>query len=303
MELIKQTNIDFVRQSRFFAALSALAVVLSIGLWLVRGFNLGIEFTGGTVMQVRVAEVAGPVDEGRLREATSELDVPDLTIVRVGSEADRTFLVSLSQAAEERRDLPVEIRKQLSERLGGPVELQRVESIGPRVGGELRRAGLLAFVFSWIAILVYVWFRFDLRYAPGGVIALIHDVVVTAGVFVLFRIEFDLNVLAALLVIVGYSINDTIVIYDRIRELMELRGSTNIESVVNQAVNQTLSRTLLTSGLTLLSVLAILIFGGPVLFGFALALTIGVLAGTYSTVYVASALLIFIERRLRPVAS
>jgi preprotein translocase subunit SecF len=191
----------------------------------------------------------------------------------------------------------------LSEKLGATVELQRVESVGPRVGKELRRDAIWATVFSCIAILIYVWFRFDLRFAPGAVLALIHDVLVTAGVFVAFGLEFDQNVLAALLIIIGYSINDTIVIYDRIREVLELRGGVHLEEVVNQAVNQTLSRTVLTSGATLVTVLAMLILGGPVLFGFALALTIGIVAGSYSTIYVASALLIWLERRFRRAAA
>jgi preprotein translocase subunit SecF len=303
MELIKSgTNIDFVGQSRIFALISLVVVVASVVLMLVRGFNLGIDFKGGTVLQVRVSEEAGPIEEGRIRSAVADLGEHDAVIIRFGPAADRSFLISVPKSAAENRDLAFDLRKGLEDSLAAGVELQRTESIGPRVGEELRRAGLEALLLSWVSILIYVWFRFDLRYAPGAVVALIHDVLITAGVFVLFGLEFNLQVLAALLVVVGYSLNDTIVIYDRIRENLELRGSTHLEEVVNVSVNQTLSRTLLTSLTTLVVVLAMLFLGGPVIRDFALALTIGVVVGTYSTIYVASALLILLERRRRAAA-
>jgi preprotein translocase SecF subunit len=174
---------------------------------------------------------------------------------------------------------------------------ERVESIGPVMGSEMRTDAIWAMIVSWALILLYIWARFDLLYAPGAVLALVHDVLVTAGFFAFFGLEFNLQVLAALLVIIGFSINDTIVIYDRIRENLEARGRVHLEDVVNQSVNQTLSRTLLTSLTVLAVVLALLFFGGPVIRDFALAMTIGVVSGVYSTVYVASALLIFLERR------
>jgi preprotein translocase subunit SecF len=297
MELLPRTQIDFVGQAHVFSWVSLALVFGSVVLMLTLGFNLGIDFAGGTVMQVRVAEPAGPVDEGDLRSAVSALGQPDAVIVRFGPAADRSFLIHVKESTQKRRELPIEVRDGLVEALGAEVELQRTESIGPRVGGELRIAALQALLISWALILVYVWFRFDLRYAPGAVAALVHDVLITAGIFVALGLEFDLQVLAALLVVIGYSLNDTIVIYDRIRENLELRGATHLESVVNDSVNQTLSRTILTSGTTLLVVTSMLVLGGPVIRGFALALAIGVVVGTYSTVYVASALLIFLERR------
>ena len=160
----------------------------------------------------------------------------------------------------------------------------------------MRQAGFSSIAIACFLILLYTWARFDLRYAPGAVLALLHDVLITAGVFVVFGLEFNLQVLAAVLVVIGYSLNDTIVIYDRIRENLELRGTTHLEDVVNQSINQTLSRTLLTSLTTLVVVGALLLFGGPVIRDFALAMMIGVSVGTYSTIYVASSLLILIER-------
>jgi preprotein translocase subunit SecF len=298
MELFKtKTHIDFVRQMPFMVAFSVIVIVLSLASMAVRGFNFSIDFEGGTVMEVQVPEAAGDVGEERIRDILQKLGQPDATIVRLGAPEDREFRISLRGSQEEDRDLTVTLLKGLNEALNTEVVAKSVESVGPRVGGELRRAGVTAIVLSWIGILCYVWFRFEWQYAPGAVLALVHDVCFTAGLFSIFGWEFDMNVLAALLVIIGYSMNDTIVIYDRIRETVSTRGTTELESVVNEAINATLSRTVLTSGLTQLVVVAILLVGGPVLRGFALALFIGILVGTYSSIYVASAVLIWLARR------
>jgi preprotein translocase subunit SecF len=298
MELIRPgTQINFVGQLRLCGYVSIALVVLSLVLMLVPKWNLGIDFAGGTVVQVQVPQEAGSIAEGRVRTAMGAIGYPDAVIVRFGAVEERSFRINVAASQAENRDLSVQILEGLSAELGATVVEQRIESIGPRVGQELRRAGFGALALSWGLILIYIWFRFDLRYAPGAVAALIHDVVITAGVFVGLGLEFNLQVLAALLVVIGYSLNDTIVIYDRIRENLEERGTTHLEDVVNQSINQTLSRTLLTSLTTLLVVTSLLLFGGPVLRDFALALLIGVSVGTYSTIYVASALLIYLERR------
>jgi preprotein translocase subunit SecF len=298
MQLIRpDTHIDFVGQSRICAAISIALVTGAILLTALRGFVLGIDFAGGSVLQVHVPESVGAIGEGRLRGILGGAGWGNAEIVRFGSPEERSFLISVSVSEEERRDLATQMLTALSDGLGTPVEAERIESVGPRVGAELRRNGIGALVLSWLLILLYIWFRFELRYAPGAVAALIHDVVITAGVFVLFGFEFNLQVLAALLVVIGYSLNDTIVIYDRIRENIELRGRTHLEDVVNQSVNQTLSRTLLTSLTTMLVVGALLVLGGAVIRDFALALLIGIVVGTYSTIYVASSMLIWLERR------
>ncbi len=298
MEFFKSgTRIDFVAKMPLCLVISAVLVVGSWALMLTKGFNFGIDFAGGTVVEVQVAEASGDVDEGRVRGALAELGFNDGSIVRVGAVEERTFRINLPASQEEDRDLSLKIVSGLSEKLGAPVEVRSVESIGPRVGGELRRTAFQAILLSWIGILLYIWFRFEWQYAPGAVVALVHDISITAGLFSLFGWEFDLQVLAALLVIIGYSINDTIVIYDRIRETVSVRGTSELESVVNEATNGTLSRTILTSGLTQLAVLAILVLGGPVLRGFSLALFIGIVIGTYSSIFVASALLIRLSRR------
>ena len=298
MELVRpDIRIDFVSQLRLCAALSLAALLVSVGLMLFRGFNLGIEFAGGTVIELRIPAAAGAVGEGALRSAMEGAGYEGTVVTRIGTPEERDFSVSLKRSQAEERDLSVNVESLLNQALGTEVEVRRVESIGPRVGSELRTAAAQALLISWGCILLYIWFRFDLRYAPGAVAALIHDVLITAGVFVLLGWEFNLQVLAALLVVIGYSLNDTIVIYDRIRENLEVRGTTHLEDVVNQSINQTLSRTLLTSLTTLIVVVAMVALGGPVLRGFAVALLIGVVIGTYSTIYVASALLIFLERR------
>ncbi len=307
MQLIRpDTHIDFVKQAGVCGSISAVLVLASLGLFLFKGPTLGIDFAGGTVVQIQVPEAAGAVDEGRIRTFVSEAGFPKGTVVRFGAVEERSFLVNLPVAEDRRRDVVVAVLEGISKGLGVEVVTHRIESVGPRVGRELTRAGITALLMSWIAILAYVWLRFEIRYAPGAVAALVHDVLLTAGVFVVLGLEFNLQVLAALLVVIGYSLNDTIVIYDRIRENIELRGRTHLEDVVNQSINQTLSRTVLTSFTTLLVVLALLILGGPVIRDFALALAIGVVVGTYSTIYVASALLILLERRFgrdRPAAT
>ena len=298
MQIVRpDTRINFVGQAKTCAAVSAAVVLAALVLMGVRGFVLGIDFAGGTVVQITVPEAAGAVDEGRLRSIVSDTGYPKSVVVRFGAAEEREFLISVPVSMEERKNLAAELIDALSKALAAPVVPQRIESVGPRVGAELRQNGILALLLSWALILVYIWFRFELRYAPGAVVALIHDVVVTAGVLVAFGLEFNLQVLAALLVVIGYSLNDTIVIYDRIRETIELRGRTHIEDVVNQSLNQTLSRTLLTSMTTLLVVIALLLLGGAVIRDFAFALMIGVVVGTYSTIYVASSMLIFLERR------
>ena len=304
MQLIKpDTQIDFMGQGRVLSLVSLAVVALVLVLMVTKGFNLGIEFVGGTMIQVQIPEEAGPVDEGRLRAALTELGHGGAVIVRFGEQASREFRIIVRESEEETEELSIGILDGLNEILGVTVVEQATESIGPRVGAEMRRAGFSSVAIACFLILIYTWIRFDMRYAPGAVLALLHDVLITAGVFVLFGLEFNLQVLAAVLVVIGYSLNDTIVIYDRIRENLALRGSTHLSDVVNQSINQTLSRTLLTSLTTLLVVAALLVLGGPVIRDFALAMMIGVIVGTYSTVYVASALLILIERHTQQSAT
>lgn len=317
-------KIDFLGRRRLWIAISIAVISAGIVAVFVRGgIPTGIDFAGGTEFQLRFDDGV-EVDEARLREVLRSEGFNDATVVRFGESDSAEFLVKF----KERPDAPDEpadaagdvegqvagaagdeitdgleantriarLEAQIRESIGGFVE-QRVEYVGPKVGADLRRDGANAMLLSTIAILIYIAFRFSSRYAPGAVVALVHDVLVTSGILVMMNIEFDLQILAALLAIVGYSLNDTIIIYDRIRENLESNPSGNLEAVLNQSVNQTMSRTILTSGTTLLAVLALLLFGGETIFPFSFTMLIGIVVGTYSSVFIAAPILLFLERR------
>jgi preprotein translocase subunit SecF len=290
------TRIDFIGRWKLCVGLSVALILVSAAALPLRGVRLGIDFAGGTEVQVRVEDPRRG-EEGPIRDALQGIGIAEPSVVRFGLRQGGEFLIRFRGALDEtdaNRLAP--LRDALTARVG-PVEIERVESVGPKVGAELRRDGALALGISFLLILIYVAFRFSSRFAPGAVVALVHDVLVTSGVWVLLGFEFDLRVLAALLTITGYSLNDTIVIYDRIRETLRVHTNVDLPEVVNRSVNATLSRTILTSGATLLSVLALWAVGGDVIRPFAIAMTIGIVAGTYSTVYIASPMLLLLEGR------
>jgi preprotein translocase subunit SecF len=295
-EIVKPgTHYDFLGKWKIALAVSLgllLASALAIPL---KGVKLGIDFAGGTEMLVRFAEESD-ADEAGIREILAAADAQDSEVVRFGDLGGKEFSVRFAGVPGEKGEHVDRLKASLEKRFG-EITVDRVEFVGPRVGAELRRDGVNALLLACALILVYVAFRFSARFAPGAVVALVHDVSITAGVFVLLGIEFDLRVLAALLAILGYSLNDTIIVYDRIRENMELRGTADLEEVLNLSVNQTLSRTILTSTTTMLAVLSLLILGGAVIRPFALAMAIGILVGTYSSVYIAAPVLLALERR------
>jgi preprotein translocase subunit SecF len=323
------THIDFIGRRHIAFAISALLLVAAVVAVPTRGIRLGIDFAGGTEVQL-LFDQSVDVDEGRIRTVLEACGVSEASVVRYGESGASEFLVrfaarsvELAADAGAQCPLPEGVQERLTQvaqetgadtenpgtaalidrlvsALGytiGPLQVQRVEYVGPRVGDELRRDGLLAIGIACALILVYIAFRFSTRFAPGAVAALVHDVGITAGIFVLFHLEFDLRVLAALLATLGYSLNDTIIIYDRIRENMELRTKHDLIDVLNRSVNQTLSRTLLTSLTTLGAVLALLFVGGEVIRPFALAMAIGVVVGTYSSIFIAAPMLLFLEQR------
>jgi len=327
------TKIDFIGKRNITFAVSALVLVVSVAAVGVKGVRYGIDFAGGTEMQVLFAADSG-ADEGAIRSVAGSCGVPEVSVVRYGETDQAEFLIRfrtddgevhasavagadcpltdadrarLAEAAEagggeggvgEKGELVDRLALALGNAVGA-VDVERVEYVGPRVGAELRRDGLYAMGIASLLILAYIAFRFSTRFAPGAVLALIHDVAVTAGVFVIFGMEIDLRVLAALLAILGYSLNDTIIIYDRIRENMELHTKHDLVEVLNLSVNQTLARTILTSGTTMVAVLALLAVGGEVIRPFAIAMTIGIVVGTYSSVFIAAPTLLFLENRLR----
>jgi preprotein translocase subunit SecF len=293
------TTFDFIGKWKMCVVGSLVVILLGVLAIPVRGLRWGIDFAGGTEVQVHFAEGA-TVDEGKVRDVVQRVGVGEPSVVRYG-EADATpeFLIRFQGAEEqgdEQNQIVDRIRTALSEEVGG-LTVDRVEFVGPKVGAELRRDGIKAMTIAFALILLYVAIRFTPQFAPGGVIALIHDVLVTCAIWVMLGQQFDLQVLAALLAIIGYSINDTIVIFDRIREVMGLHTSQDLPAVINQAVNETLSRTILTSGATMLAILALLLLGGEVIFPFAATMAIGVIAGCYSTVYIASPIMLLLSDR------
>ena len=295
-EIVKPgTHFDFIGRWRLCAAISAL-VLLAAGVALAtKGMRFGIDFSGGTQMIVHF-EDGESLDEQDIRDALTGAGLPDPDVVRFRDLGGSEFSIKLPGGPDEQGELADTVRGVLDERFGA-VRVEGIEFVGPRVGAELRRDGLNALLIACLLILGYVAFRFSARFAPGAVVALVHDVLITAGVFVILGVEFDLRVLAALLAILGYSLNDTIIVYDRIRENMGIRTKRALEDVINRSVNQTLSRTLLTSMTTLLAVGALLIFGGPVIRPFALAMMIGILVGTYSSVFIAAPTVLWLEQR------
>ncbi|RMG35252.1 MAG: protein translocase subunit SecF, partial [Gammaproteobacteria bacterium] len=285
MRLIKGgSTIDFMGKRRIALIFSIAAMLVAIGALLVRGLNLGIDFTGGTLIEVSYQE---DVDIAEVRKVLADAGIVHFSVQQFGTPRD--LLIRLrEQEGIERKALSNHVFQLLSKAADGKVQLRRVEFVGPQVGKELTEDGALAVLVALMAILIYVALRFEWRFAVGSVIALVHDVLFTLGLFALLQIEFDLTVLAAVLAVIGYSLNDTIVVFDRVREnFRKLRKGTP-EQIVNISLNETLSRTLMTSFTTILVLLALFFLGGEIIHAFAFALLVGILIGTYSSIYVAS---------------
>lgn len=295
MELIKpDVNIDFVGKCRYAAIVSVVLILVGFAALIMRGGpNYGVDFAGGTVAQVRFSS---PTDAATIKEVLVPEVLSSAMIQRFGDEQSE-FLIRAEETDDGLQGLRTALMQKLGEKYGADnVELRRIEMVGPQVGKDLRQKGLLAVVYAMIGILVYISWRFELRFAVGAVIALIHDVFLTFGAFSLFDKEIGLPVVAAFLAIVGYSLNDTIIVYDRIRENRGRYHDKSFSFLVNRSINDTLSRTILTSSTTLLVVLALFIFGGGVINDFAFALLVGIVVGTYSSVFIASAILLAWDR-------
>jgi preprotein translocase subunit SecF len=274
--------IDFMGQRKWAAWFSGLLILISLGSLAVRQLNWGLDFTGGTLVEVHYSATA---DLNAIRSTLEDKGFPGAIVVSFGSDQD--VLIRLPHGFTEQQGTA--LLAVLQESFAGEVELRRSEFVGPQVGDELREQGGLAMLLSLFLVTLYVAFRFQLRFALGAVLALVHDVIITLGFFSIIGMEFDLTVLAAILAIIGYSINDTIVVFDRVRENFRLLRRAEPAEVMNISVTETLDRTLATSGTTLLTVIALALFGGDMIFGFAIALLVGISIGTYSSIYVASA--------------
>ena len=289
LRIIKSsTNINFMRIKKLTLFVSTILFLLSLSLIFIKGLNLGIDFTGGTLIEVRFKE---NIDLNNLRTKMNKLNLGEIQLQTIGNENDIIFKV------QDNKNKQTETVQIIKESLNDQsVEYRRTEFVGPKVGSELVNAGIIAVIFSLIGILIYIWIRFQWNFALGAIIALIHDVVLTLGFFSVLQLEFNLATVAAVLTIAGYSINDTVVIYDRVRDSMRKYKQITFDEVINISLNSTLSRTLMTSLSTLLALIALLTFGGIVISSFIIALIWGVLIGTYSSIYVASPILTYLKK-------
>ncbi len=298
MELIKkQTHIDFMGKFKTALIFSALLILAGIASIAVQGgLKYGIDFEGGTLVQLKFPE-APAIDS--IRSVLKELKFEDSTIQEFGS--PDTILIRVERADGELQEMGSHIKSALEEKKGFTgIIIERVEMVGPKVGKDLRMKALLSILYAIIGIVIYISWRFELQYAIAAIIALLHDVLITMGAFSMLDKEFTLVIVAAFLTIIGYSLNDTIVVFDRIRENTRRKSKESLSDTINTSINQTLSRTLLTSGTTLLVVVALFFLGGEIIHDFSFALLVGVVVGTYSSIFIASVFLVYWESRAHP---
>lgn len=292
------TRFDFLGYFRWAAVLSGTLILVGLLSILVRGPNYGIDFAGGTLVHVRFTE---DVEISEVREALEPITSAEFTVQDFG--AVHEYLVRMPEADPElKKGLAQRVDEALSARFPGEgsFEILRVESVGPRVGKDLRQRAVLAVLAATVMMGAYIWLRFELRFGIGAAVALFHDVVITVGALSLFGYEFDLTIVAALLTIVGFSVNDTVIISDRIRENLRKSRREPLASVINRSINETLSRTILTTGTALLVIIALFFLGGEVIHGFAFALLVGFIAGTFSSVFIAGPVVLWFGRSPTP---
>ncbi len=281
-----ETNIKFLNFAKIALPISGLLVILSLVLFFVLGLNLGIDFKGGTLIQVQTKNEQADIKS--LRASFGKLGLGEVQIQEFGSDNEVLIRIEEQAGGEEAQQAVIQ---KVRDALGDTVTYRRTEVVGPTVSGELARDGAIAVLATIFAILLYIWFRFEWQFAVGAVAALVHDVALTIGMFCILRLQFDLSIIAALLTIVGYSLNDTVVVYDRVRENLRKYKRMSIKDLLNLSINDTLSRTVLTSVTTLLALFSLYIFGGEVLRGFVFAMIWGVFIGTYSSIAIAAPLL------------
>lgn len=295
MELIKPgTNINFTRYRKLAVVLSTIVNVGVLALLLFKGANLGVDFAGGTMVQLKFQQRVSTDD---IRRALEQINMGSAVIQDFGEPGANEYLVRLDKTSVEIGALGEQVKKTLADQFGsGKFEVRRIESVGPKVGEDLRFRGLMSVIVSTVMMGVYIWFRFELRFGLGAVIALAHDVLVTVGALILANYEFDLTIVAALLTIVGYSVNDTVIVCDRIRENMRKAKRVSLETIINASINETLSRTIITVTTAILVLLALYILGGAVIRPFAFALLVGFFSGVYSTIFIASPVILLWEK-------
>tara|TARA_Y100000590_G_scaffold417539_1_gene517392 strand:- start:1098 stop:1994 length:897 start_codon:yes stop_codon:yes gene_type:complete len=288
-------EINFNKYYKIFNVLSSSLILVSLLLLFFKGLNLGIDFKGGTLIELR----ANNTTTADLRSSISKLNLGDLSVKEFGSTTD--FLIKFEKKIS--KDYPLEkVKKDIKKVVNSKIDFRRIENVGPKVSSELLESSLIAIMLSLTAMLIYVWLRFEWQFSFGAIVALFHDVLLTLGIFSLFSIEVNLSIVAAVLTIVGYSMNDTVVIYDRVRENLKKLADLKIFEITNISINETLSRTIITSMTTLLALFSIYIFGGEILKGFSLAMILGVVFGTYSSIYIANPILVILNVSLKTVS-
>ena len=283
-------NINFVSKFKKANFISIIIFVLSVILISFKGLNYGIDFKGGTLIELRTET---SIDTSLIRESLRTMNLGDVNVKKFGKKGD--YLIKVEQKNSNNSSLIPEIKKTLSDYLNTEVDFRRVENVGPKVSSELLQSSVIAITLALAAMLFYIWVRFEWQFSVGSIIALFHDVTITLGIFSLLSLEINLSIIAAVLTIVGYSMNDTVVIYDRIRENLLKYNKISISDIANLSINETLARTIITSVTTLLALFSIYVLGGEILRGFSFAMILGVIIGTYSSIFVASPILKFFK--------
>ena len=283
-------NINFVSQFKKANIISIILFTLSIILVFFKGLNYGIDFKGGTLIELRTEK---SIKASSIRDTLSSMNLGDVNVKKFGKDGD--YLIKVEQKESNNNELIPEIKKKLIDNLNAEIDFRRVENVGPKVSAELLESSIIAISLALAAMLFYIWIRFEWQFSVGSIIALFHDVVITLGIFSLLSLEINLSIIAAVLTIVGYSMNDTVVIYDRIRENLFKYTKISISDIANLSINETLARTIITSVTTLLALVSIYTLGGEILRGFSFAMILGVIIGTYSSIFVASPILKFFK--------
>ena len=283
-------TIYFNRFYKSFNILSGILIVVSLIFLIFKGLNFGVDFKGGTLIELRTDKTSANIT--KIRDSFNQMDLGDVSVKNFGNDTD--FVVKFEKQNSNDPKFIDQIKTKLSNSIGF-VDFRRVENVGPKVSAELLRSGIIAIALSLAAMLLYIWIRFEWQFSLGAILALFHDVVITLGIFSVFSLEINLSIVAAVLTIVGYSMNDTVVIFDRVRENLRKYADVKIFELTNISINETLSRTIITSVTTLLALLSIFIFGGEILKGFSLAMILGVIFGTYSSIYIANPILVSLK--------
>ena len=286
-----KSEINFNKHFKIFNIISFALIFLSVFFLLFKGLNYGVDFKGGTLIELRVQDQT--IDISSIRQSFKNMNLGDVNVKKFGNKTD--FLVTFEKKDEKNINFINDIKNKLVLDIGNSFSFRRVENVGPKVSSELLKSGVIAILMSLSAMMIYIWLRFEWQFSLGAIFALIHDVIITLGFFSILNLEINLSIVAAVLTIVGYSMNDTVVIFDRVRENLKKYSSKKINEITNLSINETLSRTIITSLTTLLALVSIFIFGGEILKGFSFAMILGVIFGTYSSIYIANPILEYLN--------